>query len=398
LNEQNIILLINKRLITNVLLRIFAGMAGIYFHIPFCKQKCSYCDFHFSTTFQNYRSQMIQKMVDETENRKNYLEGKNIESIYLGGGTPSLLTEVELRQLLDVIHNHFQVESNAEITLEANPDDITEGNLMMWRESGINRLSVGLQSFKKEDLEWMNRAHTVDEALNCIKLAQSKGFRNISVDLIYGLPDLTIDQWKNHIRIVLDMGVQHISAYCLTVEKKTALQKMVESNKIKPAGEDEQSDQFLILSEMLKNAGFQHYEISNFGLPDFEAVHNSNYWKRKHYLGIGPSAHSFNGISRRWNIANNASYIKNCGTENPWFEEEILSEKDQWNELILTGLRTSHGVDLLQLEKIYPLTSEFLQKLQQFEKSGWLTINEGRIILSVDGRLKADYIASELFQ
>lgn len=372
-------------------------MAGLYIHIPFCKQKCSYCDFHFSTTFHKYRTEMILAMCSEMDRTKDYLEKEPLESIYFGGGTPSLLTEQEIQKILETAHEHFEVLPNAEITLEANPDDITPDSVVAWMNAGINRLSIGLQSFREKDLAWMNRAHTADEALNCVKQAQDQGISNISVDLIYGLPDLSLKEWEQHIERVISMGIQHVSAYCLTVEEKTALHKLVQTHTLIPAGEDEQSDQFLLLSDKLKKAGFMHYEISNFGRPGFEAVHNANYWKGKKYLGIGPSAHSFNGTSRRWNLANNTQYIKRIEGNETWFEEEHLTQKDQWNELILTGLRTSYGVNLDQLKKIHPLTPEFLQNTNKFAELNWLQITHQQMILTDEGRLKADHIASELF-
>lgn len=372
-------------------------MSGIYIHIPFCKQKCTYCDFHFSTTFESYRTQMIETMQREIVLRKNYLTDSLLESVYFGGGTPSLLTLKELQDLFTSINSHFVISDNAEITLEANPDDITKENLEIWKKVGINRLSIGLQSFKEKDLQWMNRAHSVNEALHCVQLAKGSGFSNISVDLIYGLPDLTLEEWESHVNTVLKMNIQHISAYCLTIEEKTALHKMVATQKIFPAGEDEQSDQFLLLTKKLKEVDFKHYEISNFGLPNYEAVHNSNYWQGKQYLGIGPSAHSFNGVSRRWNISNNPLYIKNFNSENTWFEEEILTEKDRWNELLLTGLRTSLGVNLKQLESIQELPVSFTKKINEFSDREWLILRNKRIILTDSGRLMADYIASELF-
>jgi oxygen-independent coproporphyrinogen-3 oxidase len=375
----------------------FAVMAGIYIHIPFCKQKCTYCDFHFSTTFHGYRNEMIQTLISEIGARNGYLGTQELKSLYFGGGTPSLLTKVELEQIVSAVRRSFTLLSDAEVTLEANPDDITDKNLTNWLEVGINRLSIGIQSFKESDLKWMNRAHTVQEASNCVQLAQQKGIKNISVDLIYGLPELTLDQWAEHIDRVLQMGVQHISAYCLTVEEKTALHKLVTTHKLVPAGEDDQSEQFLLLSSKLKEAGYLHYEISNFGLPGFEAVHNSNYWKGQKYLGIGPSAHSFNGTSRRWNVSNNSLYIKNFGTEDAWFEEEQLSAKDQWNELILTGLRTSYGVNRSQLASIHDITEEFATLTDQFIDEGLMTFVDDVYYLTDEGRLQADHIASELF-
>lgn len=376
---------------------IFASMSGIYLHVPFCKQKCTYCDFHFSTTFESYRTKMVETMQLELTLRREYLTDSCLESIYFGGGTPSLLTLEELQQFFSTLHANFTLSENAEITLEANPDDITNENLANWRKVGINRLSIGLQSFKEKDLNWMNRAHSVQDALNCVELAKSHGFQNINVDLIYGLPELTLEEWKQHIALVLEMDVQHISAYCLTIEAKTALHKMVATQKIFPAGEDAQSDQFLLLIELLKTAGFEQYEISNFGLPGLHAVHNSNYWKGKEYLGIGPSAHSFNGISRRWNVSNNSRYIANFNTQKEWFEEEILKPKDRWNEILLTGLRTSSGVQFNQLLALQELPVSFQEKLIEFSANKWLLQTDNSIVLTEQGRLMADHIAAELF-
>jgi oxygen-independent coproporphyrinogen-3 oxidase len=336
-------------------------------------------------------------MKDEISLRSDYLTKKELNSIYFGGGTPSLLSSEELKGIMSRIRETFSITEETEITLETNPDDITELSVAGWIEAGINRISIGLQSFREKDLHWMNRAHSVEEALQCVRIAQGAGIKNISVDLIYGLPELSLDEWKAHLKTVIEMGVPHVSAYCLTVEEKTALHKLVKDRKILPAGEDDQSDQFLALTEMLKNAGFQHYEISNFGKPGYEAIHNSNYWKGEEYLGIGPSAHSFDGISRRWNVANNSAYIKHFKDGGAWFEEEILSTTDQWNELILTGLRTSYGVSLGQLERLQPIPISIHAMISELTESGLATLQDGVLILTDSGRLQADHIASELF-
>lgn len=375
----------------------FCCMAGIYIHIPFCKQKCTYCDFHFSTSFEHYRYEMIATIGKEIELRKEELKHVKIASIYFGGGTPSILNAQELNALLQKIHFNFNVDASAEITLEANPDDITVQQLTVWKNVGINRLSIGLQSFKSSDLKWMNRAHTVDDALSCVQLAKKFDFNEISVDLIYGLPDLTYSEWQNHIERVIEMDVQHISAYCLTVEEKTVLSKLVKAKNIIPAGEDAQSDQFLLLSEQLKKAGFLHYEISNFSKPGHEAVHNSNYWKGISYMGVGPSAHSFNGNYRRWNISNNSQYLKKFES-NTYFEFEVLTKNDQWNEIIMTGLRTSLGVSIDQLSSIIPLDDDFQQTLHTLEMEGLVELNNSQLHLTEKGRLQADYIASEFFK
>lgn len=340
---------------------------------------------------------MIATIGREIQLRKHELEDSTIASIYFGGGTPSLLTNVELSYLLHQVAQNYSIDVDAEITLEANPDDCSITQLSMWKNAGINRLSIGLQSFKTSDLKWMNRAHSVEEALTCVQRAKNIGFEAISVDLIYGLPDLTLEEWKHHIDEVIAMDVQHISAYCLTVEEKTALNKMVNEKKIVPAGEDAQSEQFLELSNRLKKAGFLHYEISNFGKPGHEAMHNSNYWKGISYLGVGPSAHSFNGSKRRWNVSNNTKYLKQFDL-NAYFEEESLTLKDQWNEIVMTGLRTTYGVAIEQLTALFPLDEAFQQTLHSFQKDDMLVFSNNHLSLTDKGRLQADYIASEFFK
>ena len=372
-------------------------MAGIYVHIPFCKQKCSYCDFHFSTTFHKYRTEMIESICKEIIYRKDYLAHQTIETVYFGGGTPSLLTKNEFEKILNTIQNTFKIGVDLEFTVEANPDDINEHNLKDWKEIGVNRLSIGLQSFREEDLRWMNRAHNSTEALNCVSMAQKAGFDNLSVDLIYGLPNLSTEDWKKNIQHVIDMKVPHVSAYCLTVEEKTSLHQMVKNNKIKPATEDEQSDQFNLLIETLAENGLEQYEISNFSKPGKHSVHNSNYWFGKHYLGIGPSAHSFNGASRSWNISNNQQYIKKITNNEKWDEIEVLSKENQFNELLMVGLRTKFGVNIKNLKELLPFSIAFQNTLNTFIANEWVVEEEENLRLTKEGRLKADYIASELF-
>ncbi len=336
-------------------------------------------------------------MKQELINQVEYLENKPVETIYFGGGTPSLLTKTELLELLNTIRLNYHVTDHPEITLEANPDDINRSSLKDWKLAGINRLSVGLQSFKREDLEWMNRAHTVDEALNCIQLAKDFNFENLTVDLIYGLPNLTMEEWEQHIRTVISMDVPHISAYCLTIEEKTALHSLVQKGKISPASENSQSDQFLLLVKVLQENGYQQYEISNFSKPGNQSKHNSNYWKGEWYLGIGPSAHSFNGVSRKWNIANNQKYMKAINENKIAFEIEILTPENQFNERILTGIRTIYGVNISELSSIIDLPHDFLSSIDSFTKSGYMKTEQKTIFLTQTGRLQADYIASELF-
>ena len=374
-------------------------MAGIYIHIPFCKQKCSYCDFHFSTSFEAYRSQMIEALLLEIDQRSHYIDkSESINSIYFGGGTPSLLTFEELTAILTKINHHFSVNLDCERTLEANPDDIQIESLAAWKKSGINRLSIGLQSFKKADLEWMNRAHSVEESYSCVALAQSMGFENLTVDLMYGLPHLTNKEWENHIQQVIKMGVTHISAYCLTVEEKTELNALVKAGKISPASEDTQSEQFTILVDTLEKNGFIHYEISNFCKPNYQAIHNSNYWKGENYLGIGPSAHSYNQVSRAWNVRNNREYIRKVNLNESYFETEILTPEDRFNELLLTGLRTNFGVPILKLSKCLEIPATFWKEIQLFTDQQLLFIENDTLFLTKKGKLQADKIASDLFQ
>lgn len=340
---------------------------------------------------------MIDAMCREIEMQRTYLSDSVIETIYFGGGTPSLLTNQELHQLLDKIHATFTVSSAPEITLEANPDDISDQQVKDWKAIGVNRLSIGLQSFKASDLAWMNRAHTVEESMVCLDIAIQNGIENITVDLMYGLPDLSNEEWKKHIEQVIQKGVNHISAYCLTVEEGTALDKFVETGKIVPASENTQAEQFLILLETVEKNEFHQYEISNFCKTGFESKHNSNYWKGVHYLGIGPSAHSFNGFSRSWNIRNNQQYMKLIESNDSWFDQETLSPNDQFNELILTGLRTIYGVNLDQLNTILPLPSEFKALIQELIQLELMEQNESIIRLTKSGKLQADRIASDLF-
>lgn len=370
-------------------------MAGIYIHIPFCKQKCTYCDFHFSTTFEVYRSEMLDCIGLELKKRKDYLENEEVQTIYFGGGTPSILTEDELSRIMQTIESNHPIYASAEVTLEANPDNINEENLKAWKKVGINRLSIGIQSFRESDLKWMNRAHTADESQGCIQIAKANGFDNLTIDLIYGLPDLSLKEWEQHIQRVIDLDVPHISAYCLTVEKKTALHNWVSKGKTTMSTEDQQSDQFLILLEMMEKNGYEQYEISNFCKPGFESRHNSNYWKGVKYIGIGPSAHSFNGNSRQWNIANNTVYMKSLLKGGEFFEIENLSEVDQFNEHILTGLRTSYGVNMSLLQDCSP---EFDDKVNDFIRVGWMIKKGDNLSLTKEGKLRADYLASELFK
>ncbi len=369
-------------------------MSGIYIHIPFCRKKCSYCDFHFSTTFSSYRGKMIESISDELKERLNELSDSEPKTIYFGGGTPSLLFKQELKKLLKIIYEKYTQIQFSEITLEANPEDITEESLEDWKSLGINRLSIGIQSFKESDLTWMNRAHTLEESRKCIDLAKKAGFSNISLDLMYGLPNLTLAEWEKHINEIISFDVNHISAYCLTVEKGTLLQKKVHNKILSIPDEDYIIEQYKTLIFKLKNAGINQYEISNFSKIGCQSIHNSNYWSGQKFIGVGPSAHSFNGKKRRWNIANNSSYMK----RKHWFEEEVLSENEQWNEFILTRLRTIQGIYIEELEELFSIDKEFIRIKNKFMNENLLIEENKHLKLTLEGQLRADFIASEFFK
>ena len=372
-------------------------MAGIYLHIPFCKQACHYCDFHFSTSLQ-YKDDLVRALVKEIELQKNYLGGETIETIYFGGGTPSLLDAGEINLLLDTITRLHTVANNAEITLEANPDDLHKTKLQALLQTPVNRFSIGIQSFFDDDLLWMNRAHCAEESETAVKRAQDMGFENLTVDLIYGYPLLTDYKWKHNLDKVFELAIPHVSSYSMTVEPNTALASFIGKKK-QPAMNDQQSAaQFMVLIDAMRDHGFEHYEISNFCKPGHYSRHNSNYWKGIKYLGIGPSAHSFNGEARQWNIANNAKYIQGITNNQLPAETEILSENDRLNEYIMTSLRTIWGLDLNKLNSIAANASTpLLITAQQYFEREWIIQKDNTIYLTPTGKLYADQIASDLF-
>jgi len=371
-------------------------MSGVYIHIPFCKQACTYCDFFFSTSLAG-KAAMVTAITSEIGKRYNYLEKGSLESIYFGGGTPSLLTPDELGTILNTLAIYFNWRSDAEITLEVNPDDISKERLSGWRSLGINRLSIGLQSFDDNELKWMNRAHTSGESVNSVKLAQDAGFNNITIDLIYGSKFQDLTGWEATLNKAISLNTQHISSYNLTLEPKTVLGTNHRKGK-EPAVSDELSRaQFLLMSESLAEAGFVHYEISNFGKPGFFAKHNSNYWLQQHYLGLGPSAHSFNGVSRQWNVRNNAQYVKALNEEKSFFEKEELSVNDRYNEYILTRLRTIWGCNLHEMERLFGNDLALHFKKSVRNKLHQLNEAKGIYTLTTSARLMADGIASDLF-
>jgi oxygen-independent coproporphyrinogen-3 oxidase len=340
---------------------------------------------------------MINAICTEIATRSSEFNGQKVKTIYFGGGTPSVLTKSELSQILSTIQENYIVEPRSEITLEANPEDVNADSLSDWKSVGVNRLSIGLQSFKQNDLEWMNRAHSADQAIESVRLAKEAGFENITIDLIYGLPELTLQEWEDHLMTVVKLDVPHISAYCLTIEPNTALNSWVSKGKIKTQDESHQIEQFKLLVDLLRENGFEQYEVSNFAKPGYESKHNSSYWTGEHYIGVGPSAHSFDGDERRWNIANNAQYMNGIESESDHFEIERLTRKNIFNERILTGLRTKFGVRLDDLRLIRSIPQSFDHKLESFVSNGWLINDSGLLTLTEEGKLRADYIASELF-
>jgi oxygen-independent coproporphyrinogen III oxidase len=372
-------------------------MSGIYIHIPFCKQACFYCNFHFSTSLR-LKNEMTDAICNEIALRKDYLNDKYLTSIYFGGGSPSLLDEYDLEKIFISMSRHFNWDNQTEITIEANPDDINTEKLHIFKKWGINRLSIGVQSFFAIDLKWMNRAHDADEASKCLKLSQDAGFENITIDLIYGSPTTTAQMWDENLQKTLDLGIPHISSYCLTVEEKTALYHQVKANKTASPDPEQAAEQFNTLMETLFAFGYDHYEISNFGLPGHHAIHNTNYWKGVHYLGIGPSAHSFNGISRTWNIANNKKYIDNIIIEVLPQETEILSVSSMYNEYIMTGLRTMWGVNDQKIQKFgSDYFTYFISMIQDDITQGHVLQKNGDYTLSKEGKHFADRIAMNLF-
>jgi len=380
-----------------ILLTYLCTMAGIYIHIPFCKKACTYCDFHFSTSLKQV-DEMVAAICTEIKLKKDRIT-EQIGSIYFGGGTPSVLTAAALQQIFDTLVGCFSIAADAEITIETNPDDLDSRKISELRQLPFNRFSIGIQSFFEEDLRWMNRAHNANEAESCIKRSQDAGFENLSIDLIYGYPLLTDEKWLSNIEKTIELQTPHVSAYSLTVEAKTALANAINKGKQVGISDEQSAAQFIILTEKLGKAGFEHYEISNYSLPGRYAVHNTNYWRGIPYLGIGPSAHGFDGYNRYINIANNAKYLGLLGDKQLAETVEELNKLDRFNEYIMTSLRTMWGI---QLDKI---NTDFgqgygnltLKQAKPFIANGKLSLNDNVIKLTNEGKLFADGIAAELF-
>lgn len=372
-------------------------MSGIYIHIPFCKQACYYCDFHFSTSLKK-KDLMVAAIIKELEMRQAEFKEELVETIYFGGGTPSLLSLKEINSIIKAVYKFYKVNANPEITLEANPDDLSKGKIKELAKSPVNRLSIGVQSFFEEDLKLMNRAHNTKEAKDCIKEA-IKYFNNISIDLIYGIPGSSNKRWIKNIEKALSFNVPHISSYALTVEPKTALQKFIDKGVIQNVDDEQAQQQFQILLEYLEAANFIHYELSNFGKEGFFSRNNSAYWQGKSYLGIGPSAHSFNGQQRSWNVRNNSIYINSIKNDILPSEVETLTVTDRYNEYVMTGLRTIWGVSVTKVEREFGKSYKnyLLKQVQKHINEHLLYLDDDKLLVTKKGKFLSDGIAADLF-
>ncbi len=374
-------------------------MAGIFIHIPFCRQACTYCNFHFSLSLKN-KDAMIAAIIKEIGLTEKFSSAESIETIYIGGGTPSLLEPDDLENIFDALGKKFSIAGNAEITLEANPDDINKEMLSEWHELGINRLSVGIQSFNEEELKWMNRAHNAKESMACLKLIEEAGFENFSVDLIYGSPLQSDEDLKRNFKIIAERNIPHISCYAFTEEPGTAFAKLVKEKRSAPTDAQKQSEQFHLLLDMMNAAGYEQYEISNFCRPGHRSRHNSSYWQGKPYYGFGPAAHSFDGEKKRkWNISNNGLYIQSLGKNIIPCEEEVLTDIQRLNECIMTSLRTAEGLNLEFVKKNFGEThaTRIENDAALFLQNGKMNRTGFFLILTKEGKFFADGIAAEVF-
>lgn len=371
-------------------------MAGIYIHIPFCRKRCHYCDF-FKSTDLSHKSHLLDCLGKELKIRASEVSSESISTIYFGGGTPSVLVIDELHNLLNIIRDNYQVDDNAEITLEANPDDLNQAKLSALKQIGFNRLSMGIQSFSEADLKLMNRRHGVMQAVQSVKWAKHAGFSNISIDLIYGLPNQSLDEWERNVQIAVELSVQHISAYHLTYHEGTVFYDQLKKGLLKELPDESSLQQFEILVVRLKEAGFEHYEISNFCQPGFYSKHNSSYWQNKKYLGIGPSAHSFEHRTRRWNVASIAKYIDSIENSQPYYEEEILTEQDRYNDFIITGLRTAWGISEDHVRSFFSprFFSHFQEMEAKYSRLGYIINTSGTVCLSPEGMFISDKIMAD---
>ena len=372
-------------------------MAGIYVHIPFCRQACHYCNFHFSTSFK-YKSELVSALAKELIMRKDYIQGATIETIYFGGGTPSLLEEKELNVIMETLHKQYKISQEVETTLEANPDDLTVDKLRQLKSSGINRLSIGIQSFHEVDLKWMNRSHNAAQARNSIVEARNLGFENLSIDLIFGCPTTTEENWQQNLDLVSELDIPHISCYGLTIEEKTALAHQVKTQSGSLPKEESNAQQFLLTMNHLESQGYEQYEISNYAKNQLYSKHNTNYWKQVPYLGIGPSAHSFDGRSRQWTQPNNSQYIKNINEGRLPSDSEVLSSKDLYNEYVLTHLRTIWGCNTNSIKSNHTnYVEHFRTEVSPLIQQGLILQSDNQYTLTTEGKFIADKITAQLF-
>lgn len=372
-------------------------MSGLYIHIPFCRKKCHYCDFHFAVSMKN-KNELITALVNEIQIRKDEIQTP-IETIYFGGGTPSILNEIELKTLFNAIRNNFQIVSTPEITLEANPDDLKREYLEMLLKNGINRLSIGIQSFHDDELITMNRSHNAAQAKKSVIDAKKTGFNNITIDLIYGIPNSNAEKWEYNLKIFNELEIPHLSSYALTVEEKTALDVMIKKGKMKPIDEELAFEQFNFLRIFALNTGLEHYEISNFAKPNMYSKHNTSYWQNKTYLGFGPSAHSYDRTKRSWNVSNNSKYIKLLEQSVLPSQIEILTEKEKFNEYLMTGLRTKWGVSLSKIQEEFGTESKqiLLDNAKKYLKKNIINLKENHLTINPDKYFNSDGIIADLF-
>lgn len=373
-------------------------MAGIYIHIPFCKSKCAYCNF-FSVASEKQKKDFIEALKRETVARKSYIGNETINTIYFGGGTPSLLSPQNIGDILEIISKYYNLAEKIEITLEANPDTLDKLKLLNFKEIGINRISLGVQSFFDDDLQYLGRRHDARHAIQVIEWIQQVGFEKSTLDLIYGIPTLTEEKWNRNLDIFFSTGIEHLSAYALTVEPKTLLGQRINNGCARPVDEDETVRQYEILVKRTAEEGFEHYEISNFAKPGYCSRHNSLYWKGGNYIGLGPSAHSFDGTSRQWNISNLSEYVKLAGISDKIIEKETLTTIDRYNEYVMTSLRTSWGCDTEHIRKVFgeSYVHYFVNHAENYIVNGKMQKKESVLILTEKGRLFADGIAADLF-
>ena len=373
-----------------------SNSAGIYLHIPFCKTRCTYCDF-YTLTDESQIEKFVEAICIESALRKDEVQ-EEIKTIYFGGGTPSRLSINQLERIFEVLYKNFKIDSDAEITVEANPDDLSDYYIKTLSKLPVNRLSIGIQSFNNKELEFLSRRHSSQQAIDSVKIAQAHGFNNISIDLMYGLPDQTEEIWRDNLKHVTDLGVQHLSAYHLIYEEKTRMYSMLKAGKIKPVDEDLSTTMFSMLIDWMTSHNFIQYEISAFGKEGYFSQHNTSYWKNRKYLGLGPAAHSYNGYERSWNISSLSRYMKGVESGNLERETEHLNLKQKYNEFILTGLRTMWGIDLSDMNKMFgeELYNYCLENAQQYINANKLIIHENTLMLTRNGIFISDGIMSDL--